>query len=165
MSKLKSTPSKQDIFQEGQSLKFGKTTLAEFGSVKQNIVSSFGIDQEVFFVDINWDQVLKQLKTDHVKFKPIPKFPEVKRDFALLLDEDVTFEKIYNISKQTDNSFLRDISLFDVYKGKNIPEGKKSYAVSFTLQADNKTLTDKEIDNIMTKLQLRLKKDVGAELR
>lgn len=165
LSKLKSTPSKQDIFQEGQSLKFGKTTLAEFGSVKQNIVSSFGIDQEVFFVDINWDQVLNQLKTDHVKFKPIPKFPEVKRDFALLLDEDVTFEKIYNISKQTDNSFLRDISLFDVYKGKNIPEGKKSYAVSFTLQADNKTLTDKEIDNIMTKLQLRLKKDVGAELR
>ncbi len=164
-SKLKSAPSNQAHFEEGQCLNLGKITLAEFGIVKPQIASSFGIEQEVFFVDFNWNQILNHIKTGPVKFKPVPKFPEVKRDFALLLDEDVSFERIYKISKQTDNTYLKDVSLFDVYKGKNIPEGKKSYAISFTLQANSKTLTDKDIDKIMSKLQHRLQNDVGAELR
>ena len=105
------------------------------------------------------------IKSTKVKFKPISKFPEVRRDFALLLDEDVRFETIYQLAKQTDNKVLTDINLFDVYKGKNLPEGKKSYAVSFTLKDDSKTLTDKQIDKIMSKLQQKFENEIGAELR
>ena len=165
MNRLKTSPSNRDFFSEGQSLNIGQTSLVEFGLVNPKIASEFGINQEVFYAEFNWDQILKHIKTDNIKFKNIPKFPEVTRDFALLLDESVTFESIYKISKQTDNKYLKDICLFDVFKGKNIPDGKKSYAVSFTLQASSKTLTDKDIDKIMSKLQTRLEKEVGAELR
>ena len=164
-NRLKTSPSNRDFFSEGQSLNIGQACLVEFGLVNPKIASEFGINQEVFYADFNWDQILKHIKTDNIKFKNIPKFPEVTRDFALLLDESVTFESIYKISKQTDNKYLKDIRLFDVFKGKNIPDGKKSYAVSFTLQASSKTLTDKDIDKIMSKLQTRLEKEVGAELR
>ena len=165
LHRLKTSPCNRDVFSEGQCLNLGRTTLVEFGLVNPKISAEFGINQDVFYVEFNWDQILKHIKTDYIKFKNIPKFPEVTRDFALLLDESVTFETIYKISKQTDNKYLKDICLFDVFKGKNIPEGKKSYAVSFTLQAVSKTLTDKDIDKIMTKLQQRLEKEVGAELR
>ena len=105
------------------------------------------------------------IKTTKVKFKPISKFPEVRRDFALLLDDDVKFETIYELAIQTNSKVLTEINLFDVYKGKNLPEGKKSYAISFTLKDDTKTLTDKQIDKIMNKLQQKFENEIGAELR
>ena len=95
----------------------------------------------------------------------ISKYPEVRRDFALLLDNKVTFEEIHTIAKQTEKQLLKNINLFDVYEGKNLPAGKKSYAVSFTLQDENKTLTDKQIDKIMSKLQVNFETKLGAELR
>lgn len=162
---LKTKPIKSDVFDEGLALAIGKTNAVEFGIVKQKICKTFSIDQDVYYADFNWDLIFDCIKSTKVKFKPISKFPEVRRDFALLLDEDVRFETIYQLAKQTDNKVLTDINLFDVYKGKNLPEGKKSYAVSFTLKDDSKTLTDKQIDKIMSKLQKKFENEIGAELR
>ncbi|MDB2631356.1 phenylalanine--tRNA ligase subunit beta [Flavobacteriaceae bacterium] len=165
LTTLKTKPIKSDIFDDGLALVIGKSAVVEFGIVKQNISKTFGIDQEVFYADFNWDLIFDSISSSKVKFKPISKFPEVRRDFALLIDEDIKFETIYQLAKQTDHKVLSDINLFDVYKGKNLPKGKKSYAVSFTLQDDSKTLTDKQIDKIMSKLQQKFEKEIGAELR
>jgi len=100
-----------------------------------------------------------------VKFKTIPKYPEVKRDFALLLDNTVSFKAIHDIAFQTERNLLKKVNLFDVYTGDKLPEGKKSYAVSFTLQDDKNTLTDKQIDKIMSKLQQKYENELDAELR
>ena len=105
------------------------------------------------------------VKHNTIVFKDIPKYPEVRRDFALLVDDQVTFEQIDTIATKTEKNLLKDVDLFDVYQGKNLPEGKKSYAVSFTIQDDKKTLTDKQIDRVMKKLQTNFEKELGAELR
>ncbi|GAB4165408.1 MAG: phenylalanine--tRNA ligase subunit beta [Winogradskyella sp.] len=165
LNRLKSAPHKTDILSEGMSLSLGKKTLVEFGLVKKSVLKHFGISQAVLFADFNWDNVLDMAKHNSIIFKAIPKYPEVRRDFALLLDNNITFDDIYSIAKQTEKQLLKDVNLFDVYEGKNLPTGKKSYAVSFTLQDDNKTLTDKQIDKIMSKLQSNFESQLGAELR
>ena len=104
-------------------------------------------------------------KHNSVQFKDIPKYPEVRRDFALLLDESVKFEDIDKIALKTERKLLVDVDLFDVYQGKNLPQGKKSYAVSFIFQDENKTLTDKQVDKIMKKFQSNFERELGAELR
>lgn len=162
---LKSGPVKNDVFSEGLTLSLGKTRLVEFGVVKKKILKEFGINQEVLFADFHWDQVLEAVKNQRKEFRPISKFQAVRRDFALLLDSSVTFEEIYNIARQTERKLLKDVNLFDVYEGNNLPEGKKSYAVSFILQDENKTLTDKQIEKIMGKLQQNFEKQLKAELR
>ena len=163
--KLKTSPIKTDVLSEGIALSLGKTKLVEFGIVKRSVLKSFSISQEVLFADFNWANVIEVAKFNKIKFSPITKYPEVKRDFALLLDDKVTFEEIHTIAKQSEKKLLKDVNLFDVYKGKNLPEGKKSYAVSFSLQDNDKTLTDKQIDKIMSKLQSSFEKQLGAELR
>jgi phenylalanyl-tRNA synthetase beta chain len=165
ITRIKATPVKNDVFSEGLSLSLGKTKLVEFGIVKKQILKAFGISQDVLFADFNWDKVLDVAQHNAIKFKDIPKYPKVRRDFALLLDDNVTFESIYTIAKQSERQLLKDVNLFDVYQGKNLPKGKKSYAVSFTLQDEHKTLTDKQIDKIMNKLQASFEKQLGAELR
>ena len=165
VTKLKSSPIKTDVLSEGMVLSLGKMKLVEFGIVKRATLKSFGISQEVLFADFNWDNVIEVAKFNKIKFTSISKYPEVKRDFALLLDEKVTFEEIHTIAKQSERKLLKDVNLFDVYQGKNLPSGKKSYAVSFTLQDKEKTLTDKQIDKIMSKLQNSFEKQLGAELR
>ena len=117
------------------------------------------------FADFNWDAILEIVKRNKITFKTIAKYPEVKRDLALLLDDNITFESIYKIAKQTEKQLLKTVNLFDVYQGKNLPKGKKSYAISFTLQDENKTLTDTQIDKIMSKLQSNFENQLGAELR
>ena len=165
VTKLKVSPIRTDVLSEGITLSLGKTKLVEFGIVKRHILKSFGISQEVLFADINWNNVIEVAKFNKIKFTPITKYPEVKRDFALLLDDKVTFEEIHTIAKQSEKKLLKEVSLFDVYQGKNLPVGKKSYAVSFSLQDNDKTLTDKQIDKIMSKLQSSFEKQLGAELR
>ncbi|MCF1422721.1 phenylalanine--tRNA ligase subunit beta [Mangrovimonas futianensis] len=165
LNRFKVSPFKNDVFSEGISLSIGKTTLVEFGLVKKSILKKFGIDQHVLFADFNWDHVLDMAKHNKVAYTEIPKYPEVRRDFALLIDEHVTFEDIDKIASQTEKVLLKDVDLFDVYQGSNLPKGKKSYAVSFTLQDEKKTLTDKQIDKIMSKLQTNFEKQLGAELR
>jgi len=165
ISRARTSPIKNDVFSEGLSLGLGKTKLVDFGIVKKTILKSFGISQEVLFADFNWDNILEVVKRNSIKFNDIPKYPEARRDFALLLDDNVTFESIHTIAKQTEKQLLKNVNLFDVYEGKNLPKGKKSYAVSFTLQDVHKTLTDKQIDKIMSKLQANFEKQLGAELR
>ena len=164
IAKFQTQPLANDVFSEGIALAVGNDTLVEFGTIKKNILKHFDVKQEVFFADFNWDAVIK-LTTGKIKYTEISKFPEVRRDLALLVDQNVSFESIYTIARQTEKSLLKDISLFDVYEGKNLPEGKKSYAVSFMLQDSTKTLTDEQIDKIMSKIRQNLEKETGAQLR
>ncbi|MGY0392149.1 phenylalanine--tRNA ligase subunit beta [Bizionia sp. KMM 8389] len=165
ISKLKSSPIKSDAFSEGLKLSFGKTSLVEFGLVKKSILKHFGISQPVLFADFNWDAVIETAKYNKVSYSPISKYPDSRRDFALLIDNSVTFESIHTLAKQAEKKLLKNVTLFDVYQGEKLPEGKKSYAVSFTFQDENKTLTDKQVDKIMNKLQASFEKQLGAELR
>lgn len=165
INSTKVSPIKNELFSEGITLSLGKIKLVEFGIVKRKIAKSFDIKQQVIFADFNWDNVLQVVKNKKIKFQEIPKFPKVRRDFALLIDENTTFAEIHNIAKQSERNLLKEVNLFDVYQGDNLPKGKKSYAVSFTLQDEHKTLTDKQIDKIMNKLQQSFEKQLGAELR
>ncbi|HQW69037.1 MAG TPA: phenylalanine--tRNA ligase subunit beta [Flavobacterium sp.] len=164
IQKLQNKPVETDVFAEGIAIASGNDTLVEFGTVKKSILKHFDIKQEVFYADFNWNLILKLIGTK-IKFTDIPKYPEVRRDLALLVDENVAFDAIYTIARQTEKSLLKNVNLFDVYQGKNLPEGKKSYAISFTLQDNSKTLTDEQIDKIMTKLQKNLENEIGASLR
>jgi phenylalanyl-tRNA synthetase beta chain len=164
LEKIRTQPVQSDVFAEGVALFAGEELLVEYGTVKKSILKHFDIKQEVLFADFNWNIVLK-LVSNKIKFAEIPKYPEVRRDLALLLDENVAFDAIYKIARQTEKSLLKDIRLFDVYLGKNLPEGKKSYAVSFTIQDNTKTLTDEQIDKVMNKLQKNFATELGASLR
>ena len=164
ISKTQNVPATSDVFSEAIAIGYGTETLVELGVVKKSILKHFGIKQEVFYADFNWALILK-LVTTKIKYTEIPKYPEVTRDLALLIDQSVTYESIYSVAKQTEKSFLKDISLFDVYEGNNLPEGKKSYALRFTIQDSSKTLTDTQIDKIMSKLQNNFETELGASLR
>ncbi|SHJ27335.1 phenylalanine--tRNA ligase subunit beta [Flavobacterium haoranii] len=163
-SKVSTLPFENDIFNEGIALAIGKEIILEMGTVKKSVLKHFDIKQEVLYADIFWDKIQKYI-SNKIKYTDIPKYPEVRRDLALLLDSSVAFEEVYKVAKQTEKKLLKDINLFDVYEGKNLPEGKKSYAVSFTIQDESKTLNDKEIEKIMSKLQTNLEKELGASLR
>ena len=165
ITNFKTTPVKSDLFSEGLTLSLGKTKLVDFGVVKRAILKEFSIKQEVVFADIKWDVILPLVGNKKIKVSDLAKFPAVKRDLALLLDEKVEFKDLYNLAFQAERKLLKEVDLFDVYEGKNLPEGKKSYAVSFVLQDEDKTLNDKQIDKIMQKLQQTFEKNVGAELR
>ena len=165
ISRFNEVPIENDLFSEGLSFGLGKMKLVDFGLIKKPILKHFDISQDVLFADFNWYAILDLVKRNKITFKTIPKYPEVRRDFALLIDNAVTFESIYKIAKQSEKQLLKNVNLFDVYQGKNLPEGKKSYAVSFTLQDENKTLTDKQIDKIMNTLQTQFESQLGAELR
>lgn len=154
-----------DIFSEGISFVRNKVTIVEFGIVNKKITKELDIDAEVFYADFNWDAVLKQISTKNFKLKPIAKFQAAQRDFALLLDNSIRFGDLRTAAINTEKKFLKNVTLFDVYKGKNLPEGKKSYALSFTILDEEKTLTDKQIDKIMNKLQQKFENDFGAMLR
>lgn len=162
--KVQNKPALNDIFSEGIAIVSGNTTLVEFGTVKKSVLKHFDIKQDVFYADFDWTEVLKIITTK-IKFQDIPKYPEVRRDLALLVDNSIAFETVYQIARQTEKSLLKDINLFDVYEGKNLPEGKKSYAISFILQDNSKTLTDEQIDKIMQKLQKNLHSETGAVIR
>jgi len=164
IQKTQILPLKSDVFSEGIAIGFGNDVLVEYGVVKKSILKHFDIKQEVLFADFNWALILKLL-SNKIKFTEIPKYPEVRRDLSLLLDDGVSFDTIYKLARQTEKSLLKDINLFDVYQGKNLPEGKKSYTVSFTIQDNTKTLTDVQIDKIMGKLQKNLETELGASLR
>ncbi len=161
----KTSPVKNDVFSEGISISLGKTKLVEFGSIKISILKEFGIKQQVLFADFNWTNILKLSGNKKIKISELSKFPSVKRDLALLLDNTVQFKEIYNLAFQSERKLLKEVDLFDVYEGDNLPDDKKSYAVSFVLQDENKTLEDKQIDKIMNKLQQTFEKNLNAVLR
>ena len=164
INKTQNQPLSNDIFAEGIAFSVGNDVLVEFGTVKKSILKSFDIKQEVLYADFNWNAILKMI-SNKIKFTDIPKYPEVRRDLSLLLDENITFEAIYKIARHSEKTLLKEIDLFDVYQGKNLPDGKKSYAVSFTIQDNSKTLTEDQIDKVMSKLQKNLETELGASLR
>ena len=165
LSQIKASPIENDVFSEGISLRIGKKNLVDFGLVNKKIMKYFDISQEILFADFNWDNVIDMVKHNSITFKELPKYPETRRDFALLLDDNITFEAIDSIANQTEKRLLKDVDLFDVYQGNTLPKGKKSYAVSFKFRDDHSTLTDQQVDKIMKKLQTNFEEQLGAELR
>ena len=153
------------MFTEAIILSLQKKKIVEFGVVNPATLKYFDIKQEVLFADINWDVLLELSQNQIIKIKNLPKFPSVKRDLALLLDSSVTFDEIYQLAYQSEKNLLKEVDLFDVYQGKNLPDNKKSYAVSFILQDESKTLTDQQIDKTMSKLLQTFEKELGARLR
>ena len=161
----KSLPLANKDFSEGLNISLGSQVLVEFGVLSKEILDYFGIEQEILYADFKWDTILKLIQNKKLVFKPISKYPKVRRDFALLVDENISFEMLREIANNTEKKFLKEIDLFDVYQGKNLPSGKKSYAMSFILQDESKTLTDQQIEKIMAKLQSNFETQAGAVLR
>ena len=157
---------KKDIFQKSLMVtdRSGKI-LAEAGVVNAKIQQAFGIESPVYYAELCWKRLMKVTKNTNVTYKEISKFPAVSRDLALLIDKEVEFSSIERIAYQTERKLLKAVSLFDVYEGKNLPEGKKSYAVNFVLQDNDKTLNEKQIESIMNRLIQQLTKQLGAVLR
>jgi len=165
ITSITALPAANSSYSEGIKYIENNEELVSFGVIKKSILNQMDIDSEVLYADFKWDSIIKIVKNQSTKLKEIPKYPQVKRDFALLIDNHVSFQQIHDISFQTEKKLLKDVTLFDVYQGKNLPEGKKSYAVSFTLLDTEKTLTDKQIDKIMSKLKQQFESEIGAELR
>ena len=143
----------------------GGKTLGALGVVKYALLKKLDIEQPVFYAEFDWDAVVKMTAKKKVTFTDLPKTQPVKRDLALLVDQAVTFAQIEKVVKSSEKKLLQGVSLFDVYEGKNLEAGKKSYAISITLQDTEKTLQDKQIDNVMNKIIANLEREVGAKLR
>ena len=144
---------------------YHKGCLVNFGKVTKDLCEKFGVKSDVYMADFNWDLVLELARLNTVRYQEVRKFPEVRRDLSLLIDDSVSFDQLLNIAKQTNNKILQSVNLFDVYEGDNLPKGKKSYALSFIMADKNKTLTDKHVDQVMDILMNSFKKKVGAEIR
>ena len=156
---------KKSILADGVQLNVLKFKVGEIGWITPKMKKHFGIKQEVFIADLDWDAIVDAMKMNKVKFSELPKTFAVRRDFSLLLNKDVTFAEIATLARKADKKMLKDINLFDVYEGDKLEEGKKSYAVSFTFQDVEKTLKDKQVDAVMEKIRALLEKDLKAELR
>ena len=143
----------------------GGKTVCEMGVVSRAQLKRLGISQDVYYADIHWDNLVKAVSKRHTLYHDISKYPAVSRGLALLIDKSVSFAQIEQVARQTERKLLKSVELFDVYEGKNLPEGKKSYAVNFILQDETKTLNDKQIENVMNRLIANLKSKLGAELR
>lgn len=166
VGKLKQQAGANDIFAKSLALTDNNgTVVLEFGLVKKALTAAFDISAEVYFADINWTLLMKKTKKHSVNFTEISKFPAVSRDLALLVDKSVEFARIEQIAFAADKKFLKKVTLFDVYEGKNLEAGKKSYAVNFLLQDDTKTMNDKQTDAVMAKIIASLEKQLGAKLR
>jgi phenylalanyl-tRNA synthetase beta chain len=161
----KASVTKNDLLEDGLSYKVGKKKVVDFGWIRADLKKHFGLNGDVFYAEFNWDALLDIAANSSVKFKELDKFPRVKRDLSLLLNEEIKFSEIVSIAKSCNSELLKEISLFDVYKGKDMEKGKKSYAVRFALQDKDKTLKDKEIDGVMSKIQRSLIETLEAELR
>ncbi len=152
-------------FDEGLVYKYNSTLLVEFGRVAQKTVKQFDIKQQVFVAEFNWDLVLNALSGHRILFKPLSRFQVVTRDFSLMLDRKVTFESLRTLAFKAEKKLLKRVTLFDVYEGDKIEKGKKSYALTFTLLDEDKTLTDKQIDKAMLRIASAFEKELGASIR
>ena len=162
---LQSEALQSELYADAVILRQGPKEVLRMGVVAPSLRKKFDIKQDVFFAEIDFDQLIKMTKKAKIQFKELSKFPEVKRDLALLVDKSVTFAQLRGIAFATEKKLLKSVSLFDVYEGDKLPEGKKSYALSFILEDKNQTLTDKQIERTMTNLQTQLEQKAGAEVR
>lgn len=152
-------------FDEAFEISYRKKHLGVFGLISKKLIDSFGIDQEVYMADLNWGDLIELSYSEPLKYNEVSKFPLVRRDFALLIDDNVHFEVLKETALKTDRKILKEVRLFDVYQGENLEKGKKSYGLSFTFQDNAKTLTDKQVDKVMDKLKQNFEKEFGAQLR
>ena len=139
--------------------------LGSLGMIHKKILKTFDIHQEVYYAELSWNALMQEIKTTKIKAADIPRVPAVRRDLALLLDKEVPFSEIEKMAFETDKKILKSVTLFDVYEGKNLPEGKKSYAACFILQDEEKTLNEQQIDHLMHRIQKNLEQKLGAQLR
>jgi phenylalanyl-tRNA synthetase beta chain len=167
MGRLEVVPASEQFLVEGLAYRFrdSKKQLAVVGRIARPTLQKLDCKQEVFYADINWDLLLKSIPQKDVTYSEIPKFPEVRRDLALVIEDSVTFAQIEAVARNTEKKLLREVSLFDIYVGKGIADGYKSYAVSFILQDPDKTLNDKQIESVMSKLQKNLETQLNAKIR
>jgi phenylalanyl-tRNA synthetase beta chain len=165
VSSLKVKEIEHPLLTNGIAYFAGNQKVAEFGQVKKELLKEFDIKQDVFACEINWNLVLQLIKNYKVTFSELPKYPEVYRDLSMVLDTNVTYEQLLQISKKVEPKLIKHISLFDVYQGDKIEKGKKSYALSFVLQHEEKTLTDDQIDKVMNNLMKAFEKELGAMIR
>lgn len=152
-------------FSYGLNYHRGKQSIVSFGAVHTSVLKEMDIENEVFYADFNWEMLLKSIRNNAIKYKEVSKYPSVRRDLAMLVEESIGFSELEKIAIKTDKKLLRDVNVFDVYKGEKLPEGKKSYALSFTFQDEEKTLTDKQIDALIQKLIINFEKEANAEVR
>ena len=154
-----------DIFSEGLEYSFNKVVIGKIGYLNNKILKNLDINADVFYGDLRWTSILKAIKNHQASYTPLQKYPEVKRDLALLIDKEVQFSTIKALAFKAEKQILRSVNIFDVYEGANLPEGKKSYAVSFILQDEEKTLNDKQIEKTMNRLISVYEREVGAQIR
>ena len=164
LKSLKGKNSDASYLVDAYSFNHKKSKLADFGFVNNNLLKAFNIKSDVLYAELEWDTIVKNVHSS-TKFKDLNKFPSVRRDLSLLLDENIEFSKLKSIAKQTDNKILKYINLFDVYQGNKLPKGKKSYALSFVLEDEENTLTDSQIDKVMNSLIKAFEQKVSAEVR
>ncbi|MCK4663648.1 MAG: phenylalanine--tRNA ligase subunit beta [Bacteroidales bacterium] len=163
--KMEKESGTSDLFSEFLKYKSKNKDVVQYGIINKKNLSIFDIKSEIFYADFNWDNIFELTKSIKIKFEPLPKFPEVKRDLALLLDKNINFEKIKELAFKTEKKLLQNVILFDVFEDETIGKDKKSYAISFILQDINKTLTDKQIDKIMNNFINIYKKELNAKIR
>ncbi len=165
VASFKITEISNNLFVEGMEYSSKKASIVLFGKLSKTVLKKFDIKQDVYYAEIDWDKLIELSGKNNVTFKDIQKFPEVRRDIALLLDKKIKFSEIHDLSLKTEPKFLKEVNLFDIYEGKGIDEDKKSYAISFTLTDAEKTLTDAEIEGIMNKLINTFKEQLQASIR
>ncbi len=165
VQKIQSEAISSHGFSAGLMYTFKNKRLVCFGKLDKKLCKAFDVKSEVYAADFNWDLLLELAKNTKIKYKQPSKFPEVRRDLSLLIDNSVSFEALEKIAKQVDNKILKSVNLFDVYEGEKLAKGKKSYALSFTMSDESKTLTDKEVDKVMLKLIKSFQDKVRAEIR
>jgi phenylalanyl-tRNA synthetase beta chain len=163
---VKSEEYSSDIYSQALSFSWNKKTIAELGKISKSVLKIADLKQDVFYADLNWDLILEAVKKNKpVMYSEVSRFPEVRRDLALLIDKNIKFSQLEQLAYQSEKALLKNVNLFDVYEGDKLPAGKKSYALSFILQDENATLTDKQIEKIMEKLMKTYQEKVGAEIR
>ena len=165
ITKLKGKAVNSSYLNNGFSFTVKKKIVATFGNLNKKMLNAFDVKSEVLYAEFDWDTILELCKASKTTYKTVPKFPAVRRDLALLVDTSVEFKTLQSLANQCENQLLKSINLFDVYQGNKLPKGKKSYALSFVLQDENKTLTEKHIDKVMDKLMKAFQEKAGAEIR
>ncbi len=162
---LKCETLESDLFADALTMSLNGKELLQMGVVSPALRRRFDLKQDVFFMEMNFEQLVKATRKHKVTFKELSKFPEVRRDLALLIDKEVKFSRLRNIAFASEKRLLKSVALFDVYEGDKLPEGKKSYALSFVMEDKTQTLTDKQIERVMSTLQTQFEKQTGAEIR
>ena len=152
-------------FEEAFNIIHQKKNLGTYGLVSKSLNKKFGISQNVYLAELNWDVIVDRAYTNTLTYEEVAKYPIVKRDFALLLDESISFEDLQKVALNTNKKILKEVRLFDVFEGKTLDKGKKSYGLSFTFQDKNKTLTDKQVDKVMKELQKNFEQEFDSKLR